>query len=377
MRKSIRIFTAFTALALCCSLSAPFALAWEQKGDFREGMALATDGSKWGYTNPAGTLAIPLRFDEASPFSLGTAIVKERGKYGLLRQDGLWLLEPIYDTLTPVDYGVYIGVKSGVPAVLTAVSNAGKDWLNVPVAAASSGKDEAGVWKLTVELVGGEKKEIVVNDLPAALRDALVPGAAFSLRNGASGDFSDVNGKDWFSLWVNLAANTALMEGPGDGKFWPYRTVTVGEALKLAAALDARATGKPFLNRGNPWYTAAVDYCVKADFITDKTFDSYTRPITRAELALVFAGTTPAKDAAALNDASRVRSSIPDVAPTDFAASAIYALYAKGITNGSDKLLTFRPDTVITRSEVAAIVSRLARPEQRLLLWPVSAAAKS
>ena len=40
--------------------------------------------------------------------------------------------------------------------------------------------------------------------------------------------------------------------------------------------------------------------------------------------------------------------------------------------SGSDKQLTFRPDAVITRSEVAAIVARLARPEQRLSSWPTS-----
>ena len=50
----------------------------------------------------------------------------------------------------------------------------------------------------------------------------------------------------------------------------------------------------------------------------------------------------------------------------DFAASSIYTLYSKGIVSGSDKQLTFRPEAVITRAHVAAMVARIARPEQRL-----------
>ena len=142
------------------------------------------------------------------------------------------------------------------------------------------------------------------------------------------------------------------MEGPGDGTFQPYSTLTVGEALKMAAVLDSTYAGRTFSSGGDPWYTNAVNYCLTNGIITDTTFSSYTRPITRAELALVLAATAPVREADDINDAGRVASSIPDVAGGDFAASSIYALYAKGIVSGSDKQLTFRPEAVITRSEV-------------------------
>ena len=113
-----------------------------------------------------------------------------------------------------------------------------------------------------------------------------------------------------------------------------------------------------------------MNYCLTNGIITENTFNSYTRPITRAELALVLSATAPVRDAEDINDPSRVTSSIPDVSSGDFAASSIYTLYSKGIVSGSDKQLTFRPEAVITRSEVAAMVARIARPEQRILLWP-------
>lgn len=373
MKQTIRRLPLFLALVLALSFSAPAALAWEVKGSYSEGMATVTDGSAWGYANASGILSIPIRFEEASPFSLGVALVKEDGRYGLLRQDGLWLLEPLYTSLALVDRGVYIAQRDGVWELLSLVP--------VPGEAGASHQLYTGASSITVEQ-GELGKEIVLHwadqdsvrlslsSLPQTLSSLGVPCAAFSLQAGRTPDFSDVSGKDWFDLWVNLAYNLRLMEGPGDGTFQPYNTLTVGEALKMAAVLDSTYSGKSFSSGGDPWYTNAVDYCLSNGIISKTTFSSYTRPITRAELALVLAATAPVQDAEDINGLSRVTSSIPDVAGSDFAASSIYALYAKGIVSGSDKQLTFRPEAVITRSEVAAMVARIARPEQRILLWP-------
>ena len=58
-----------------------------------------------------------------------------------------------------------------------------------------------------------------------------------------------------------------------------------------------------------------------------------------------------------------------DIRSGDEGAEAIYSLYAKGILSGVDSRLTFQPEGTFTRAEAAAIVSRMARTEQRLLLW--------
>lgn len=371
------------ATVLVLALLASPALAWEKSGEYSEGMVLVTEGDKWGYANSSGTLAISPRFDEAEPFDLGAALVKENGKYGLLRQDGAWLLEPLYGSLTSLGSGIYIGEQNGAWKLLS----------TVPIPDGQGGSTNQffeDASSITVESVDGVRTlvfrrgappaegeednadRLAVSGLSKLLKERQVPGWAFPLKTGRTALFSDVSGKDWFDLWVDLSYNLGLMEGPGDGKFWPYRTLTVGEALKLAAVLDSRQKSQTFQSGGSPWYQNAVDYCVKNGIITSSTFDDYARPITRAEMALVFAATAPLKDALDLNDARRVQSSIPDVAAGDFAASSIFALYSKGIVSGSDKQLTFRPDAVITRNEVAAIVARLARPEQRLSLWPTS-----
>lgn len=363
----------FLSLALCAALALGCAVsAWTLEGGYSEGMALATDGSKWGYVNSSGTLAIPMRFDKAAPFMLGTAIVQENGKYGVLRSDGLWLLSPSYDSLTYVDSGVYIAAKDGRRDLFALDGT-----LLVEGADGIATMTADGVRSIVITRAGQEDERITVADLPKLLAAQGAEGAAFSLQADHVPEFSDVSGRDWFDLWVGLAYNVGLMEGPGDGKFYPYKSLTVGEGLKLAAVLDSRYSGGFFQNRtipGKPWYTDALNYCLRGGIISESTFDNYDRPITRAEMALIFAATAPVKAAADLNSTTRVKASIPDVSASDFAASAIFSLYAKGVLSGSDKQLTFRPGAVITRSEVAAIVGRIARPEQRITLWPGSAA---
>ena len=62
------------SLALCAALVTallPPALAWKRTGEYREGLALASDGERYGYVNVAGSLVIPLRFTAAGDFDLG------------------------------------------------------------------------------------------------------------------------------------------------------------------------------------------------------------------------------------------------------------------------------------------------------------------
>ena len=67
-----------------------------------------------------------------------------------------------------------------------------------------------------------------------------------------------------------------------------------------------------------------------------------------------------------------IRAAVPDVGMGTPCAEEIYSLYAKGVLAGVDANLTFRPDGALTRAEAAAIVSRMARTEQRITLWNVS-----
>jgi TonB family protein len=54
---------------------------------------------KWGYTNLRGDVVIPYQFEEAKSFRNSAACVKLKGKYGLINQQGKFLVQPTYDLL--------------------------------------------------------------------------------------------------------------------------------------------------------------------------------------------------------------------------------------------------------------------------------------
>ena len=173
---------------------------------------------------------------------------------------------------------------------------------------------------------------------------------------------------------MDVAYNVGLVSGVGNNRFNPNGTITVAEALQLAATIESRYRDDSFhtsAQTGPNWYTGAVNYCIASGVIRSGQFSQkdYTRAITRLEMAQIFAATSPVQDMPTLNNASRVRSSIPDVKSGSTGADSVYALYEKGILSGVDSSLTFNPGGTMTRAEAAALAARIARAEQRITLW--------
>ena len=57
---------------------------------------------------------------------------------------------------------------------------------------------------------------------------------------------------------------------------------------------------------------------------------------------------------------------IPDVATESVNGGKVLTLYRAGIVMGADKYGTFNPESNLKRSEAAAIINRVALPENRL-----------
>ena len=348
---------------------------WRQAGEYREGLVRVTDGALWGYADANGGLAIPLRYDAAEEFSLGCALVTQNGKTGLLNRSGAFLLAPEYDELTDMGYGVYLGRRGSVWDLLSITPISTAQGLSHLLYADQTAATlyEGAVRQLVLRDETGRMTYIPINSLPQLLESRKAPGWQFPLSPSRRAAFQDVSGTDWFDIWVDIAYNTGLMVGAGDGKFEPLRTLTVAETLRLAACLESRARRDDFHLQtvsGPQWYSSSVAYCEASGIIAPGEFNQGdpSRPVTRAEMARIFSATTPVRSMEYRNSLAQVQSKIPDVSQGDFAADAIYGLYAKGILNGTDSALTFRPDDSLTRAEAAAIVSRIARPEQRVTL---------
>ena len=171
--------------------------------------------------------------------------------------------------------------------------------------------------------------------------------------------FYDVDSNDWFYEPVKSAWQNDLIDGVTARYFKPERSLTVAQAVKLAAALHQKqSVGFVTLqNGGAHWYDNYVNYAVVNGLIEaayqSKSAEAMNAPVTRAEFVHILSKTlVGAKQLNTVN-------SIPDVKAGDAWADEIYAFYRAGILTGSDRLGTFYPESSLKRSEAAAILVRL------------------
>ncbi len=191
-----------------------------------------------------------------------------------------------------------------------------------------------------------------------------------------AGKFADVAVTDWFAESVKESYELDLVKGTSDTSFNPSGNITVAEAVTLAARLHSiYCTGKADFIQGTPWYQVYMDYAVANHIISAYRFQQsdYNKPINRREFARIFASAFP-KDENTLKKINDITDgSIPDVNSTQgfidsessLSQEFIYTLYRAGVLTGNDEHGTFAPYSNIKRSEVAAIVTRMAEPELR------------
>ena len=161
--------------------------------------------------------------------------------------------------------------------------------------------------------------------------------------------------KVWTPAELNARDHFSYIKGYGDNTFGPNRTITRAEVAMIFARLSINqsVSGAPQFTdvKAGDWYKKAVDIVARQGVVKgyeDGTFRP-NQPITRREFAAIaarYAGNI---------DAWRT---FRDVPATDWAYTLINRVGGAGwITGYEDN--TFRPNNLITRAEVVAIVNRM------------------
>ena len=180
------------------------------------------------------------------------------------------------------------------------------------------------------------------------------------------GQFKDVDENEWYGVYhqhsVELACRLGLMKGSGD-QFAPTGNVTLAQAITMAARLSAIYNGEDeqFI-QGEPWYQVYVDYCMENEIIDGNDFFDYSEPATRAQMAYIFASALPASEFEEINQVE----ALPDISEKSAYGAETFLLYRAGVLGGNDASGTFTPDAFISRAAAAAIIARVALPEERL-----------
>ena len=173
--------------------------------------------------------------------------------------------------------------------------------------------------------------------------------------------FTDVRSGDWYASYVREAYRIGLANGTSATKFSPDGSFTVAQALTAAANIHTIYNGKTVDTAGaKNWYDPYVNYCIANGIITAEQFKDYNAPITRGDMAIVFANILPAEEYAAVLDGSN-----PDVTSDLTCYAAVQKLYNAGIVGGDAGTGNYRPNDSIKRSEACVIFLRLARASAR------------
>lgn len=124
--------------------------------------------------------------------------------------------------------------------------------------------------------------------------------------------------------------------------------MTVNIAAVSTAAHAAAFTDVP----DDAWYSQAVDYAVSHGMFsgTDAGTFSPSTPMTRGMIVVVLSNVAKA-DVSSAKDAS-----FSDVQPSDWYADAIDWAYEQGYVSGTGAN-TFSPNSVVTRAQIAVILS--------------------
>ena len=184
-----------------------------------------------------------------------------------------------------------------------------------------------------------------------------------ALNTWEEGTFTDIQPGDWFYESVVSCYRMGLIDGTGDGCFAPYGSVTIAQAIKLAACINSLyRTATYNFAESDPWYRSYVDYALKQNIINQE-YGDYSRPATRAEFASILARSLPADFFEPINTVEN--GSIPDVPYSTSYAGAVYRLYRAGVLTGSGSDGSFQPDSRISRCEAIALVGRIMMESQR------------
>ena len=183
------------------------------------------------------------------------------------------------------------------------------------------------------------------------------------------GMFTDIKGGAWYETDIAAAFELGFMNGTSQSTMSPDKSVTVAEAITIASRMNAIYYGREdeLSKKGERWYTPYISYAEKYGIVKGLSFDDYTREAKRYEAVSLFANAFEDGYYTGINHVD----SISDIEKDEAFYESVLLLYKAGVITGNDESGTFYPDNTIKRSEISAIISRVAYPEKRVVKNPM------
>lgn len=187
------------------------------------------------------------------------------------------------------------------------------------------------------------------------------------LTNFVSGEpqaFDDVKQGAWYARGVATVSAAGLMNGTDPGRFSPNDTLTLGEVVTIVARFRAiylfgNTDELEQSGPAKPWYARYFAALEQAGLIDESCIADAERPVKRETVGVMLSEVIEAKDLAPINQID----SIPDC--TSALQKSLLPLYRAGVLTGNDAAGSFEPNSILKRSEMATILSRVIMPSMR------------
>ena len=171
-------------------------------------------------------------------------------------------------------------------------------------------------------------------------------------------NYTDVKESDYFYVEVLFATEKGIINGIGNNEFNPQGILTVAQAIKISACINANFYEKDMpYDGGTHWVESFYTYALENGIIKETDFakTDFDKPITRDRLFYIFANTLPESEYIVINE--------KELAPQKDMADYVEKLFCAGIVVGNEN--GFELDENITRADTTILISRMCAYSRR------------
>lgn len=171
-------------------------------------------------------------------------------------------------------------------------------------------------------------------------------------------NYTDVKESDYFYTNVLFATEEGIINGIGNNQFNPQGILTVAQAIKISACINANFYEKDMpYDTSEHWAESFYYYAVENAIIEETDFAKadFDNAITRDKLFYIFANTLPESEYIQINEKKK--------APEKSMADYVEKLFCAGIITGNEN--GFELESTITRADTSILISRMCAYSRR------------
>ena len=179
-------------------------------------------------------------------------------------------------------------------------------------------------------------------------------------------EFNDVKEDSWFKAAVDYVVERGLFNGTGKGNFSPNKQASKGMIITVLARMagtdvDTGATDGNYSDVDySLWYGPAIAWAYRMGIISDERKFEPNSMLTRENMAVIIANFIDAFDLTYEEKTSEEPQYTDYDKISEEAKDAVALTYKAGIFKGN-KNGTFKPQSGLTRAELATVIMRLAK----------------